>query len=105
MDPKKMKKLMYAAMVSSSVLGYIKKAVVAAVTPEPRTCPVCGYRMVEKVRTVPVKAERKDGKATIEKLGYYQCGGCRERYKALADGPFTRPSDDEWRIFVLRQRF
>ena len=35
MDPKKMKKLMYAAMVSSSVLGYIKKAVVAAVTPEP----------------------------------------------------------------------
>ena len=99
-----MKKLMYAAMVSSSVLGYIKKAVVAAVTPEPRTCPVCGYRMVERLRTVPVKAARKDGKATIEKLGFYQCGGCRERYKALADGPFTRPTDDEWSAFVLRRR-
>ncbi len=99
-----MKRLMYAAMVGSSVLSYVKKAVVAAWTPEPRCCPICGYRMVEQIRRIPIKVVADDGKVGVQKLGFYQCGGCRAQYKATEDGPFSRPSDDEWRKFVLRQR-
>lgn len=104
MDPKKMKQLMYAAMVGSSVLSYVKKAVSAARSPEPRCCPLCGYRMVEQVRRIPVKTTADDGKVGVEKLGFYLCGGCSAHYKATEDGPFTLPTDAEWRKFVLRQR-
>ena len=84
----KRKTLYYGLAVGLPLLNYARKALVAKMTPEPKTCPKCSYRMVSEVRRMKVR-EKYTGHTGI--LGYWRCSACRAHYKKMGEGPFQTP--------------
>lgn len=87
----------YGIAMGIPLLNYARKALVAKLTPDPRMCPKCSYKMVSEVRRLRVREKKTGEKAT---LGYWRCSACRAQYKRMDEGPFQTPTDQEWNAFV-----
>jgi len=89
---------MTAVGIAVPILRQIFAIVAEVMTPEPRTCPRCSYRMVDEVTHVRARGKR-------EAFAFWRCSACAARYKTTGDGGPLRPApDDEWRAHV-RVRF
>jgi hypothetical protein len=88
------KAMMTAFSIAIPILRQVFQVVTAVMTPEPRTCPKCSYRMVDEVAHVRAKGKH-------EALGFWRCSACASRYKTVGEGgPFRPAPDDEWRARV-----
>lgn len=97
---KRYKHLATGASIAFGLLSVTKRALIAALSPEPKTCPKCTYRMVEEVRSRRVLVRDEHGKRRTERHSYWLCGGCLARYKRVGEGPFLTPDEDEWARYV-----
>lgn len=82
------KAMVYGLAIGATVLSKLPKLISHLLTPEPRTCPKCSYRMVEQVG----KFKTKGGK----NVAYWRCSACAARYRSMAEGPLSTPSANEW---------